>query len=179
MRIDKRLNFVVPIEDDAGSITAYVHAAPISREVFDLHFMLLGQTFTAIYGQGLGYLAGPRLAANLLRTLAKSQDKVEEADVLLREVVRLSNVVTPGRPDTVPLQQALVEGLINADDAAEVENALAFFTVASWMHKRREVAGILDGAGQLWGARTLSLSCTEFAASLLTSTGAPPTPKVE
>ena len=68
MKIDKKLNLVIPIETDDG--TLYVHSMPIRREIFDTYFLVLSKTFAAIHGEGLGEIAGPRVAALILKKIA-------------------------------------------------------------------------------------------------------------
>lgn len=172
MEISRKLNLVIPIEGDDGNIVAYVHSAPISREVFETYFLPVSKTFSAIYAEGLGSVAGPRVAAMMLKRIATDLGQwdgpagVERG--LVAEIRRLTNVLAPGDRgwETLPYDEAMKRGILSSDDAAEVDNAVTFFTVASAMHRRSELRPILDGAGRLWGAQTSSLNSTEFAASL-------------
>lgn len=174
MRIDRRLNFVIPIDQDGK--TLYVHAMPISREVFERYAIVIAKTFAAIYNEGLGILAGPRVAAHVLKKIAVASGEWDGdggvARGLMAEIRRLANVLLPGPKgwETVPLEDAIRREMIDPDDASEVENAIVFFCVASSMHKRAELKVVLDGASKFWGARVESLNCTEFAASLPMST---------
>lgn len=170
MRIDKRLNLVVPVDTDRG--TLYVHSTPIAAEVFEQNFLLVSKTFSAIYGHGLGPRAGPRVSSMLMARIAENGDELESHAALMAEIRRLSNVLVPGPGgwETVPLQEAVDKGSMERIDASEVENAIVFFTVCSAMHRRSELPEILDGAAKLWGAQTTPLNCTGFAASLQTST---------
>ena len=55
MKIDKKLNLIVPVYgDDEKTIRCYVHSTPISRETFERYFLIIGQTF------GADLLPGPR-----------------------------------------------------------------------------------------------------------------------
>lgn len=176
MKISQRLNLVVPIESDLGTI--YVHAMPISREVFERYYMELAKTFAEIYNGGLGITAGPRVAKMILKKVATDlgtwDGPAGVENGLLNEVRRLANVIVPTTNgwETIPLHEAIERKFIDADDAAEVDNVLTFFTIASSLHKRQDCAAILEGAGKLWGARPESLSCTELLNSLQTSTAA-------
>lgn len=174
MKLSERLHLTIPLYDGADKIIAWVHSAPISREVFEAHFDLVAQTFAAIHGDGLGIIAGPRVASMVLRNFAKKSGNQESAMVLMNEIRRLSNVLMSTQVgwEMYPLQDAVDRKLIDADDLAEVENALVFFTVASAMHQKRMAKAILPGAASLWGAQISSLDCTAFAASLKTSTEA-------
>jgi hypothetical protein len=171
VRIDRRLNLVIPIDRDDG-LTDYVHSTPISREIFEKYFLVLSKAYAEIYGGGLGVIAGPRVAALLVKKFAAEmggQYEKEVTDGLIPEIHRLTNVIVAG-VGMVPYQQALDQKRVSDDDAAEVENALVFFTVASHMHKQQDRTGILQGAASLWGAQTTLSNCTEYAASLRTST---------
>lgn len=177
MKINKKLNFVIPIFDEAGKIVGHVHAEPIGEAVFDKYFEVIGQAFASIYGGGLGLLAGPRLAAKLIRKAAEAAGTWEGEDgverVLFGEIRRLSSYVAPGaggKWQPIPLVEAIENGTLSKEDASEVENALAFFTVASSMHKKAELPGILSVVSRFWDASTSSLNSTAFAASLGTST---------
>jgi hypothetical protein len=174
IKIDRRLNLVIPIERDDG--IAYVHATPISREVFEANYLPISKAFAAIYSQGLGLMAGPRVAALVLKQVSidlgmwDGPTGVEAS--LMNEIRRLANVLAPGPGgwQPTPFQEAIDRQMLSPDDAAEVQNALVFFIVASAMHRRTELASVLAGAAQLWGAQIESLTLMEFSASLPTST---------
>ncbi len=68
MKISKKLNLVIPVEYDTGNV--YAHSMPISSEVFETYFMILGKTFTTIYMEGFSYNTGPRFAALILKDIA-------------------------------------------------------------------------------------------------------------
>lgn len=198
MKIDQRLNLVIPVgheeeRPDPKDATKkvrefipdlYVHSTPISAETFEANFLLVSKTFSAIYGEGLGSVAGPRVAAMMLRRVAKATGDEASAVALMAEIRRLSNVLapTPAGWDTVPLEQAVSQGTLSKEDASEVENAIVFFTVASAMHRRQDLKEAMDGAASLWGAQTTSSSFTAFRDSLPRSTApetSPPAPTGE
>jgi hypothetical protein len=171
MRINKALNLVIPVDRDDGS-TIYVHATPIEPEVFDRYFLVISKTFAAIYSEGLGPIAGPRVAAKLLKKVAIDAgqwDGPEGVEVgLVNEIHRLANVLVPSPNgwQTVPYHDAYSQKLIDAEDLSEISNALAFFTVAFSMHRREERRSILEGASKIWGSQITSSNCSEFASSL-------------
>lgn len=174
MKVDRKLNLVVPVERDDGT-TVHVHATPISRETFHQHFLTMAKAFSSIYTNGLGITAGPRVAALMIRKVAADIGPNELTAVesgLMAEMKRLSSVIVPNNGGwlPMPLDEAIAREVITADDADEVENAIAFFILASAMHKRAEAAIIVDEAVKLWSASTTSLSSTAFAGSLGTST---------
>lgn len=182
VRIDKTLNLVVPIYGDDGKTPRlYVHSMPLGEDVVDSYFMILGQTFSAMFNQGLGAAAGPGHAMRLLKKLAITA-KVWDDDAagdkgvrngLVEEIRRLSMVLTSDEKkgwDAIPLAVAYDRKLISREDQSEVENALVFFISVSATLNRFERKEMLEGAAALWGAQLTSLSSTAFAASLTTST---------
>lgn len=179
MKIDKKLNLVVPVVYDTGTI--YVHSAPLTAETFENYYLVLAKAHAAIYGEGLSYRTGPRVAMMLLRDVAKRMnpegstafsDDVEAG--LINEIKRLTSVAVLGSNgwENIPWSEAITKGSLDKEDAQEVENAIAFFIIASAIHKRAEVKPIVTTAAKLWGALTTLLNCTEYAASLPTSTEA-------
>src|ERR1700682_4591776 len=134
MRIDKRLHLVVPVyQDEEGSeIIAYVHSTPIGEAIVDRYFMVLGQTYAAIFSQGLGIAAGPANALRVLRHIATEKGiwhddpKAQTIGVergLVEEMRRLTMVAAlnkEGRWDSLPLQVAVDQGIISSEDRAEV-----------------------------------------------------------
>ena len=195
MKIDKRLNLVIPVEigtetvpvlkdgkpvmeagkpvTEAKPINLYVHSQPISKEVFEQHFEVIGQVFSAIHGDGYGSLAGPRLAAMLLKKIAISRGAWEgplgvDAGIM-NEIRRLSMVILPAG-ETLTLQEAMTRHLIEQQDIDVLENAIVFFIVVCAMHRPPVARGMMAGAAGLWSAQITSLDSTEFARSLLTST---------
>jgi hypothetical protein len=171
MRLNRRLNLVVPVELDRG--TTHVYSNLISREVFEQNVMLIGRTHAVMWGLGLGDpTAGPRVAAMMLRQVGTQLGKEKETESLLAEIRRLSNVLVPTTAgyETIPFEDALAKKVFDDDDVSEVENAIVFFTVASWMHKRTDQVPVVGEALQLWGAQLVSSTLTEYASSLRTST---------
>lgn len=174
MRIDKKLNLIVPIETAAG--TTYIHSTPIGREAFDKYFLVISKTFAAIYSEGLSVIAGPRVAAMMLKKISEIAgvwDGPEGVELgLMAEIRRMSNVVrlTENGWQPIPLQMALDKGLLDSEDIEEAEGAIVFFTLASLMHRRNEIPEVLGGLCRLWGTQTSFLSVMEYQKSLPTST---------
>lgn len=174
MNIDRKLNLVVPVQRDDG-VQIYVHASPISREAFDANFLIIAKTFTELYNSGLGHIAGPRVAAKLLRKEAEAMGQPQAVEQgLFAEIRRLSNVLAPSEQGwtTTPFQAAISQNLINAEDVDIVENILTFFTLASAMHTKKDLKTVLEAASGLWDAQVTLLNATGFADSLRTSTKA-------
>lgn len=183
MRIDKRLHLIVPIYEDNSDdspIVAYVHSVPLAEAIVDRYFMVLGQTYNAIFSQGLGFVAGPGHAMRVLRHIAEERgvwhDKEGTAGVergLVEEIRRLTNVAAldkDGKWNALPLQVALDQGVISAEDKSEVENAIAFFIATCATLNRAQREGVLRAAGEIWGAQISSLDFTAWLNSLRTST---------
>lgn len=171
--LNEKLHLVVPVyADDGETIVAYVHSAPISRETFEAEFLLISKTFAAIHAEGLGIIAGPRVASLVLQKVAERQNDEVRAISLMNEIRRLSNVVmrTPEGWNSVPFQEVVDHHLLNGDDVAEVLNAIVFFIVTSAMQRRQDLKEMMGGAAKLWGARTTSSDFTAFVASLGTLT---------
>lgn len=175
MRLTEQITLTVPVDRADGSVI-WVHATPISREVFEQHWLVLSKAFAGIYGEGLGMIAGPRIAALMLKHVAtdlKQWDGPSGVELsLMPEIRRLANVVAPGGPSgwqIVPLEQAIAQQMIDAEDAAEVEGVLVFFTLAWRLHRQAERLTIITGAAKLWGASTSSQTLSAFVHSLRTS----------
>jgi hypothetical protein len=170
MKINRALNLVIPIEGGG-----YVHSTPISREVFEKYFLVISKTFANIFSQGLGALAGPRVAFLMLKKTAEEMGNWPEVvGGLINEITRLSNLAYPTEKGwkTLPLTSAVAKGVINEDDFHEIEGELVFFTCVSMMNKRNQVEPIMETVNGLWGSQTTSFAFTEFTNSLKTSTEA-------
>lgn len=177
MKIDKRLNLVIPILDDEGErIRAYVHSTPIKSSTFDAYYMTIAKSFSRIHGSGLGVIAGPRVADKILRDVAKEDGVWDTPDGvrsgLVNEIQRLTNVLRVGDKgwESLPYEQAKKQEVISAEDASEVDAAIAFFTLASAMHRKQDLPALLGGAASLWGAQITSFNSSEFMSSLKAST---------
>lgn len=159
-------------------MTIYVHSMPVSRAVFEENFVLISKAFATMYGTGLGFMAGPRVASMIVRRVAEDlkiwEGESGAGNTFMNEIRRLSNVLIPvqGRGwQTLPYEEALAQNLLTEDEVSEAENAICFFILTSAMHLRRHVAGILEQAGGLWETSTTLLNVTEYMKSLPTSTG--------
>ena|SRR3974390_2260268 len=172
--IDRKLNLVLTYPRDKGAL--YVHATAISKQVFETYYRVISKAFASIYtdygGASGAFASGPRIAAlELKRAAAEFGGESAKADVeqgLMAEIRRLANAIllTDKGWETLPLGEVIKRGLLDEDEASEVENALAFFTVASRMHRKQELTGVLGVMSDLWGAQIVSSNCTAYAASL-------------
>ncbi|MGK0739951.1 hypothetical protein ACSFCX_00090 [Yokenella regensburgei] len=172
MKIARNMNFVLPVETDMGK--GYVHATPISKEVYREHFYILSKTFSAIFSEGLGVVAGPRVAYLMLEKISQNE-KVWDGETgvkntLLNEIIRLSNLVYPVEGngwDTVPLDVAIKREVIDPDEAL---GELVFFTCVSSINKPHQAKEVMNQVAGLWGSAISSSTLTEWIASLPTST---------
>ncbi|MFV2514418.1 hypothetical protein ACNIU7_28935, partial [Escherichia coli] len=69
MKIARNLNQIKPVQTEKGK--ALIHATPISKEVIKEHFFILSKTFSAIFSDGLGVVAGPRVAFLMLERISR------------------------------------------------------------------------------------------------------------
>lgn len=187
MKIDRRLNLVVPLYEDtqdASPVIAYVHSVPLSMAVVDRWFIMLGKTYNAIMSEGFGMAAGPAHAARILRHLATANGvwtdsvgkegsrEVGVENGLLAEIRRLTNVLLPadGKWKMVPWAVASEQKMISEEDVSEVENAIVFFIAAYATLNRGQREAIITKSAEVWGAQLTSLDITAFGSSLRTST---------
>jgi hypothetical protein len=170
MKIDKALNLVIPLE------SGWVHATPISYAIFEKYFLPISKAFARVYAEGLGSLAGPRVAYMILKQVSIEDglwggpEGVEKG--LMNEIYRLTNVMLPSDNgwNTLPMYEATRQNLLNDSEVSEVTNALVFFTLASVMHRTPEKVKALAGMTKFWDGQTTSLDCTAYKASLPTLT---------
>lgn len=125
MKISRNMHLIIPVETEMGN--AYIHAAPISKEVYREHFFVLSKTFSAIFSEGLGVVAGPRVAYLMLESICKKDEIWEGAtgvrNTLVNEIIRLSNLVYPveGKGwDTKPLEVALGREIVDLDEVIQI-----------------------------------------------------------
>jgi hypothetical protein len=154
------------VDSEKGRI--HVHSVPISRAVFERHFMAISRAYTAIYANQLDWM-GPRLAKLMLLREAEAIGETESVNrELLPEIERLTNVLLPGERswDMMPLAAVRNRSMIEEEVIIEIENALVFFTCASALHPQKELEVMVAGLRRFWGAVTTSSNVTEYRSSL-------------
>lgn len=182
MKINESLNIVVNVGD------AFGYHSPISREVFEVNYRMIAATKSALAGKGIQYqmVSGPRIASLTLLDECRN-DSQERGDfgidgkpsdlnarALLAEIKRLTTILVPSANgyDMIPVDAAISRGAIDAEDWAEAESELVFFTchyaLAAKMERKNQAQAI---ASLLNGVST-SLMVTEYANSLQVSTTA-------
>lgn len=170
MKIDKRLNLVIPHERDDGSIV-HIHSTPITTETFDQHFEILAQLWTQIT-TNYGTASAPRIAAKLLRKLATENDVLDGPlgveQSLMGEIRRLTMFIMPrgSAQPTLMMDEAVKAGVLTDEDKDVVENALVFFTCVSAMLNGKRRKAWIETMCSVWDAQTSLLNSTAFAASL-------------
>ncbi|OKX54191.1 hypothetical protein AWP99_11945 [Escherichia coli] len=170
MKISRNLNLIIPVRTEKGN--GWVHATPISKEVFKEHFFILSKTFSAIFSEGLGVVAGPRIAFLMLERISRDSN-IWEGDkgvrnTLVNEVIRLANLVYPveGKGyDTIPLDMALEREIIDLD---EVAGGVLFFLFVSSINLPEQAKGTMDVVNGVWSTQCSLLNLTEWIASLPT-----------
>ena len=170
MKISRNLNLIIPVRTEKGN--GWIHATPISKEVFKEHFFILSKTFSAIFSEGLGVVAGPRIACLMLERISSDMNiwdgEKGVRNTLVNEIIRLANLVYPveGKGyDTLPLDMALERGIVEFDDVA---GELVFFTCVSSINTPEQTEQMMLAVSGMWNSRTSSLSLTDWIASLPT-----------
>ncbi|EFN9813030.1 hypothetical protein D3G60_07445 [Escherichia coli] len=170
MKIARNLNLIIPVRTEKGN--GWIHATPISKEVFKEHFFILSKTFSAIFSEGLGVVAGPRIAFLMLERISRDSNAWEGdkgvRNTLVNEVIRLANLVYPveGKGyDTIPLDMALEREIIDLD---EVAGELIFFTCVSSINSPEQAKGTMDVVNGIWSTQCSPLNLTEWITSLPT-----------
>lgn len=192
-KIDRNLNLVIPILGDPitvkdsqsgedvirENIVAWVHSTPVSSQIWDTYFLDISGAFVELYKRNLNWALGPRVAMKMLEKVAKEAGTWDDAEGragvnsgLVGEIKRSTHVAAPGPQgwEVLPYYQAVERNIISADDAREVENQIAFFTLAWWVHTKNEREAVIREAARFSGSQVTSLNITEFVASLKTST---------
>src|SRR4051812_7863049 len=127
MKIDRRLNIVIPVENEDGSVF-YAYAEPVGEAVFTANFRIFSKAFSIMMSEG-GQATGPRLAAMYLQLAADSTDETGEAyKTLMNEIRRLTNLVilVDGKWQTIPYDDAVRRKFIGSEDVKAVEGCCAF-----------------------------------------------------
>lgn len=171
MEINKKLNLVVACELESGG-KGYIHAVPVSREVYKEHFLIIGQTYSRLFSEGLSFAAGPRTAFYLLELVAKERGAWEGdngiKNTLVNEIIRLANFVYPvdGKGwQTIPLDVAIERGHVAEEEALD---ELVFFTCVSCINKKAQVNRIMMMVSGLWGSSITSYGLMAWIDSLPT-----------
>lgn len=182
MKIDKNLNLVVPVESEHGDI--FFHHTPILRETFQRYHFVLAATFTRLLEAGM-QMTGAAIAAMTLEEVSREmmrwepEEKNKQADAgvfvksgFMDEIERLTTVLILGEKgwEPVPVNVAINRDLIDDMDWQEAKQRIVFFTLICGMTRKAVKEDLLTILNESWQTQTTSSTCSEFAASLPTST---------
>lgn len=186
MQINDAMNLVLPVGDGL-----HAYHTPISRQIYEAHYSVLNATKAALARKGIHYQmgSGPRIANLVLKDEglkdaaerenfdAQGKPVDDRTPALLAEVKRLTNVLCPGPAgwDLLPVDTAISQGRMDAEDYAELEAALCFFTCHVMPAKKSNRASIAKATASVLSGSITSSPPTEYAASSLTLTKAAPT----
>lgn len=185
MRIDKKMNLVIPlVNDETKEEIAFVHSTPISSELFNKYYLVMGKAFARIYAEGLGFVGGPRIADKILRTVAEElgiwEGPFGVQKGLMEEIYRLTNIIVPdeknGGWQYLGYYDAKKGDTFSESEISEVDGIICFFTLASHLHRKADFQKMVGTPLEMLDARIVSLDTTGFLTSLrksklLASTG--------
>lgn len=161
----------------------WAYHTPISREVFEANWRIIAATSAKLLERGVS----PSIV-NIAVLALKDAGRIDAAEYgvpegvdvaaggmaipLLLEIRRLTMILAPGAAgySMTPVDQAISGGIISADDWAEAEASLVFFTCgfSMAMRTRKETSAL--GLALILAGSITSLSPMDFAASLQTLT---------
>ena len=174
MRIDKKLNLIVPISLENGE-TVYCHSMPILKETFQRYSLVIAATFSKLLVNGLQSM-GARIAAFALQEIAEEMGRWEGVhgvkEGLLNEIDRLTNVLAMGSNgwESIPVETAISRGALDAEDFEEAKQKIVFFILISAMARRDVADSFMVILENDWGMLTTPLNCTAYGNSLKIST---------
>lgn len=188
MKIDDSLRLVLPFGD---GLQAY--HTPISRPVYEANYTIINATKATLAAHGVHYQvrSGPLIAGLTLRDVGRREAENSgsldqdgnvvdaKTPAFLAELKRLTMVLCPGTSgwDLLPVDAALSQGKVDADDWPEVESAIVFFTAHALTCRKADRVGVATATAKVLDGSITSLEPMAYADSLQTSTKAEPTPQ--
>jgi hypothetical protein len=185
--ISSDLKLTFPIKwNDAGEPTVYAYHTPISRQVFEMNYRLIGGTLAMLQSKSVGTNVVD-VATLALKDIGRRDARewglpeglsVEDGGMavpLLAELKRLTSIIapTPEGYRSIPVDKAIQGNLISAEDWEEAESALVFFC-AGFSTKRRNLATVAADLASPLGGSITSLLPSDWIASLPGLTTIPP-----
>jgi len=177
VKINKHLNLVMQVQSaDKGNI--YIHSEPISKDVFEQFYLELGKVFSECFdsvNQAHLALSAPQLAYPALKSIANKSGKWEGAGGvkfgLVNEIKRLTNVIFNDENgwQTLPLDIALKQEIIDEDEESEILSNLIFFTAISKVAPKSLKDSFLEMAGAFRNWELSSSDTMTFMSGLQTS----------
>jgi hypothetical protein len=187
MQITDSLNLALPV---GGGLTAF--HVPISRAVYEQHYSVINAVKAALSRKGIHYQmgSGPRIANLVLKDEgekdaaernsfdAKGNVVDERTPALLAEIKRLTTILAPGVNgyEQLPVDVAISQGKLDAEDYSELEAALVFFTCHVMTARKANRADIATATASVLDGSITSSMPTVPGASLPTSTKVVATP---
>lgn len=188
MQITDSLNLALPVGD---GLTAY--HIPISRQIYETHYSVINAVKAALSRKGIHYQmgSGPRIANLVLKEEgerdaaeresfdAKGNAIDERTPALLSEIKRLTTILAPGAGgyELVPVDAAISQGKLDAEDWSELEAAIVFFTCHAMTARKMNRSSIATATASILNGSITSLSPMEYAAGSPISTKVAPTVK--
>lgn len=185
MQITDSMNLALPFGD--GLIAYHV---PIDRAIYELHYAVINATKAALSRKGIHYQmgSGPRIANLVLKDegLQDAEDrksfdaKGNVVDVrttaLLEEIKRLTTILAPGSGgyENLPVDVAIAQGKIDAEDWSELEAQICFFMCHAMPTKKSNRASIAAATASVLNGSIAPSPITAYIASLQTSTKVAP-----
>ena len=181
MKIDRKLNLVMPVQTESHGIV-HVHSVAISREVFEQFYLELGKVFSQCFdsvNESHLVLSSPQLAYPALKSIAIKSGTWTNADGtggvkfgLVNEIVRNTSVLINGVKgwENMPLDIAVKRGMLDEDEEAEVLSSLVFFTAICKVAPKDFKTSFLEMAGSLRNWVLTSSDCMAYKNSLPTLT---------
>lgn len=186
MRLDRRLNLIIPLDREDGT-KVHIYHTPISRDIYTQYFRVLNMTGTQIYANDLSFFGGPESAFLMLKEISENtprpngsgswwegENGVERG--LIEELWRKTQVLVLGTKgwELLPFDVVIApdtsgnwkSDILSEDEAAEVSGSLVFFTVSSFMKNNPVVSRGLIAAAALFDWQLSSLGLTEYRISL-------------
>lgn len=169
MQIDKSLRLVLERRNDDGKY--YVYSSTVSRNMAKEYWEAIKNAIGRLYA-GSDPRMAPKFAADAVRAAARDLDMLDAVErFFIPEIRRLTTVIKMGAAgwEQIPFDEAVKTGLVDEDEADEIEGAIVFFTLAWRFHPTSDRAKVVMAAVLLWAGWTTSLAITDFINSLRTS----------
>jgi hypothetical protein len=190
MQITDSLNLALPFGD---GLTAF--HVPVDRAIYEAHYAVINATKAALSRKGIHYQmgSGPRIANLVLKDEglkdaaernsldAKSNPVDDRTPALLAEIKRLTTILAPGAGgyESLPVDVAISQGKMDAEDWSELESQICFFTCHVMPAKKSNRASIAAATASVLNGSIEQSPNTAFAAFSQTSTKVEPTASQE
>jgi hypothetical protein len=177
MKIDSKLNLVVPVDTEEGEeTTIYFHHTLILKDTFVRYHFAMAAALNKLLSNNMQVM-GPKIAAFTLEEIAKELGQWEDnhdrkfigiENGLMAEIKRLTNVITytPQGWMPMPVADAISRKLLDEEDWQEASQRIVFFTLISNMVPKMVRATLLEIMHESWNTQSVLLNCTAWANSL-------------